>query len=334
MTITPSDARDPATESKPEQRPVLSGVHLSVVATPIGNLQDLSPRAAAVLAAADLIAAEDTRRTLKLLNHLQLKKKMISYHAHNWRSRGPVLIEKMNEGQHIALVTDAGMPAISDPGTELVDGCIKAGLTVEVIPGPCAAVTALAGSGLDSRRFVFEGFLPASGKERTARLTVLATETRTMVLYEAPHRLMQTLSDLAANNLGDRSLTLARELTKRHETYQRLTVDQAIQQLRAEAARGEYVLVLEGTDAYEQRRPAAERRMDQEQLMAAALDDLLELTREGLPLKRAVRMIADQTGLRRNALYQAALDTDRQKSGSDRQNRSERPDVASPDIRQ
>ena len=298
---------DPETETTTDSPEPVSSGFLSVVATPIGNLQDLSPRAAAVLAAADLIAAEDTRRTLKLLNHLQLKKKMVSYHAHNWRSRGPDLIRQMQEGQHIALVSDAGMPAISDPGTELVDSCVNAGLRVEVIPGPCAAVTALAGSGFDSRRFVFEGFIPTSGKERADRLSALSGEPRTMVLYEAPHRLLPTLTDLAAHDLGIRRLTLARELTKRHETYQYLTVSQAIRQLEAVAARGEYVLILEGADAFEQRRPAVERMADGEQALAEALDDLLVLTREGMPLKSAVRVMADRTGLRRNALYQAAL---------------------------
>jgi len=228
-----------------EQNQAEPGV-LYLVGTPIGNLGDLSPRAAAILASVDLVAAEDTRHTLRLLNHLGLRKHLESYHEHNRLSKTAVLTGYLQQGRSIALVSDAGMPCISDPGYELVRDCASLGIKVSAIPGPCAAIAALAGAGLLSDRFVFEGFLPVQAKPRKGRLSELKAELRTVILYEAPHRLIKTLTDLAESGLYDRQLTLARELTKRHEEYLRLTVSQALDHYTCHEPRGEYVLVFEG----------------------------------------------------------------------------------------
>ena len=280
---------------------------LYLVGTPIGNLQDLTRRAATVLAHVDLIAAEDTRRTLKLLNHLAIRKKMVSYHAHNWRSKSPQLIERLLAGETIALVTDAGMPAISDPGSELVALCISKNIAVQVIPGPCAAITGLAGSGLPSDRFAFEGFLPASGKERRNRLDELPGEKSTMVFYEAPHRLKRTLRDFTAAGLSDRRLTLARELTKKHESYIHVSVDEALTLLDTEPPRGEYVLVLEGMTEYARRCPPVISQSEKEADINLSIASVIDLVESGLSLKQACIEVAEKRGLRKNQLYQAVL---------------------------
>ncbi len=218
---------------------------LYIVATPIGNLEDLTPRAAATLGMVDFIAAEDTRVTLRLLNHLGLKKPMLSYYQHNF-SKGDHILRRLEEGENCALCSDAGMPAISDPGELLVKDALARGITVCPIPGASACVSALAVSGQDTARWVFEGFLPIPKKPRRQRLEALAQEERTIILYEAPHKLVNTLEDLAQALGSDRSITLCRELTKLHEEIQKTTLAQALDQYRETPPRGEFVLVVAG----------------------------------------------------------------------------------------
>ena len=269
---------------------------LYLVATPIGNLGDFSPRAAETLAQADFIAAEDTRVSVKLLNHFDIKKPLVSYHEHNRAAAGQAILARLLAGETCALVTDAGTPAISDPGQELVALCAENGVTVQAVPGCCAAIAALAVSGLDTRRFTFEGFLPSGKKERRAALEELTGEVRTMVFHEAPHRLRATLGDMA-EALGDRPVALCRELTKLHEETVRTTLGQAAAYYAANEPRGEYVLVVAG-------RP----RQDRPQLtLEEGAARVLRLREDGMRMKDAVRQVADDTGLSRNELYDAAL---------------------------
>ena len=221
---------------------------LYLVPTPIGNLGDISKRAAETLASVDFIAAEDTRVSVKLLNHLDVKKPLVSYHEHNQRESGPKIVERLLAGESCALVTDAGSPAISDPGEGLVRLCAEAGVPVCAIPGPCAAITALSVSGLPTGRFAFEGFLPAQKKERRQRLEALAGEERTMIFYEAPHHLRQTLADLASAFGGARKISLCRELTKLHEEIARMTLAEAVSHYAETEPRGEYVLIVAGAE--------------------------------------------------------------------------------------
>ena len=269
---------------------------LYLVATPIGNLGDFSPRAVETLAQADFIAAEDTRVSVKLLNHFDIKKPLVSYHEHNRAAAGQAILTRLLSGETCALVTDAGTPAISDPGQELVTLCAENGVTVQAIPGCCAAVAALAVSGLDTRRFTFEGFLPSGRKERRAALEELTGETRTMVFHEAPHRLRQTLADMA-ELLGDRPAALCRELTKLHEDTVRTTLAQAAAYYAANEPRGEYVLVVAGRE--KQTAPAL--------TLEEGVARVLALRDGGMKLKDAVRRVSDDTGLPRNALYDTAL---------------------------
>lgn len=269
---------------------------LYLVATPIGNLGDFSPRAVETLAQADFIAAEDTRVSVKLLNHFDIKKPLVSYHEHNRAAAGQAILTRLLSGETCALVTDAGTPAISDPGQELVTLCAENGVTVQAIPGCCAAVAALAVSGLDTRRFTFEGFLPSGRRERRAALEELTGETRTMVFHEAPHRLRQTLADMA-ELLGDRPAALCRELTKLHEDTVRTTLAQAAAYYAANEPRGEYVLVVAGRE--KQTAPAL--------TLEEGVARVLALRDGGMKLKDAVRRVADDTTLPRNALYDAAL---------------------------
>ena len=273
----------------------MSGI-LYLVGTPIGNLGDITKRAADTLAAADFIAAEDTRVSLKLLNHLGLKKSIVSYYEHNRADRRPRLRASLPAGAPRAPVTDAGMPAISDPGEDLVRLCAEAGITVCPIPGPSAVVTALAVSGLPTGRFTFEGFLSTAKKSRFEHLSELKTERRTMLFYEAPHKLLATLQDLL-DTLGDRRIAVCRELTKLHEEILRTTLSGALAHFSATPPRGEFVLVIEGAEILEAPK--------------ATLEDALEITAglraEGLSLKDAVRQAADQTGIAKNVLYGAAL---------------------------
>lgn len=292
---------------------------LYLVGTPIGNLGDLTPRAADVLSAVSLVAAEDTRRTLRLLNHLGLRKHLESYHEHNWQSKGAVLLAQLQAGRSIALVSDAGMPCISDPGSDLVRLCVEQAIPVIVIPGPCAAIAALAGSGLLTDRFVFEGFIPASGKSRKERLALIATELRTIVLYEAPHRLKRTLADLAAQGLAGRQLILARELTKRHEEFLRITLAEAIAKYDQLEPRGEYVLVLEGLEAFHKRSPMAESAEGAGTASPdrSAEDLLRSLLDQGFSIKDAVRECQAKTGRKKNDIYQLALSIQQQPDSPD-----------------
>ncbi len=270
---------------------------LYLVPTPIGNLGDISRRCVETLAAADFIAAEDTRVSLKLLNHLELKKPLVSYHEHNKRESGPRIVERLLAGETCALVTDAGCPAISDPGEDLVRLCAQAEIPVCAIPGPCAAITALSVSALATGRFAFEGFLPAQKKERRARLERLKTEDRTMIFYEAPHRLRDTLDELLTAFGLDRAVSLCRELTKLHEEVLRLTLAGAVEYYEANEPRGEYVLVVDGAP-----QQAEAVSLEQAVTLAQALVD------SGLRTKDAVKQVAEETGIAKNALYAAVVD--------------------------
>jgi len=219
---------------------------LYLVGTPIGNLSDLSPRAIEVLNSVDAIACEDTRRTGLLLSKFDIKKKLISYHEHNRTQKSPVLISMLEAGQNLALVSDAGMPCISDPGEELVRECAQKNLDIQVVPGPVAAISALALSGLDSKRFFFEGFLPSDGKDRKKRLQELTLHRHTFILYEAPHRILRTLEDLTSLGLGARDTAICRELTKKYEEVLRMTVSEAVEYFQKTTPRGEFVLVVAG----------------------------------------------------------------------------------------
>ena len=274
----------------------MSGV-LYLVPTPIGNLGDLSRRVCETLAEADFIAAEDTRVTVKLLNHLELKKPMVTYHRHNCAVSGPAILDRLLAGETCALVTDAGTPAISDPGEDLVALCAAAGVEVAAIPGPCALVTALSVSGLPTGRFTFEGFLPMNKKNRRAQLDQLRGEVRTMLFYEAPHKLAATLEDLAQVFGPDRRVALCRELTKLHEEVRRTTLGDAAQWYAANAPKGEFVLVVEG----------APQRDAPEADPAAALARVTELRDQGLSLKAAARQAAEEFGVSKNQLYSLAL---------------------------
>ena len=268
---------------------------LYLVATPIGNLGDFSPRAVETLSAVDFIAAEDKRVSLKLLNHFGIKKPMVSYHEHNRAAAGEEILQRLLNGESCALVTDAGTPAISDPGEDLVKLCAANGVAVYAIPGCCAAVNALAVSGLPTGRFTFEGFLPAGKSERLQALGELSGEGRTMIFHEAPHRLRATLSDMA-QVLGDRPIALCREITKLHEETLRTTLRGAVAHYETTEPRGEYVLVVGG-------RSAEKTEMTLEEGVAL----VLQRKNGGMKLKDAVRSVADDTGLPRNALYDAAL---------------------------
>ena len=269
---------------------------LYLVATPIGNLGDLSPRAVETLRTADFIAAEDTRVSLRLLNHFDIRKPLVSYHEHNRAAAGPAIAERLLAGESCALVTDAGTPAISDPGEDLVRLCGQQDITVQAIPGCCAAVCALAVSGLPTGRFCFEGFLSANKKERRARLEELRGEERTMVFHEAPHKLRPTLADML-EVLGDRPVALCRELTKLHEETVRTTLSQAVALYQEKEPRGEYVLVVAG----------AQRAAGPAVTLEQGVRQVLRLRQEGVRMRDAVRRTAEETGLSRNDLYNAAL---------------------------
>ena len=270
---------------------------LYLVPTPIGNLGDISQRCRETLESADFIAAEDTRVTLKLMNHLGIKKPLISYFEHNKASKGGVILERILAGEVCALVSDAGSPAISDPGEDLVKLCHEAGVTVCAIPGPCAVITALSISGQSTGRFCFEGFLSTAKKSRREHLDSLRKERRTMIFYEAPHKLLATLQDMADTFGADRSISLCRELTKLHEEVVRTTLGQAIQKYTDTPPKGEFVLVLAG--APEEAEPAAspdDAAARVEALMAA-----------GLSRKDAIRQTAQELKLPKNVVYDAAL---------------------------
>lgn len=274
----------------------MSGV-LYIVATPIGNLEDLTPRAARTFAEADFIAAEDTRVTLKLLNHLGLKKPMVSYYEHNLKERGEQILARIEAGESCALCSDAGMPAISDPGEVIVTDALARGIRVVPVPAASAAVTALAVSGQPTGRFVFEGFLPVNRRSRLERLEELKGEQRTMIFYEAPHKLPATLADLTEAFGPDRPVSLCRELTKLHEEIRRTTLGEAVTWYEANPPKGEFVLVVEGGA------PAAENVPTLE----TGLLRVEELRASGASLRDAARQAAAELGLPRKALYDLAL---------------------------
>ena len=274
----------------------MSGL-LYLVPTPIGNLSDISPRCRQTLAEADFIAAEDTRVSLRLLNHLDIKKPLVSYYEHNKEQSGPKILARILEGETCALVSDAGSPAISDPGEDLVRLCAEAGVTVCAIPGPCAAITALSISALPTGRFTFEGFLSTNKKSRKAHLQDLVGEERTMIFYEAPHKLKDTLKDLANTFGEDRKISLCRELTKLHEEVLRMTLKDACAYYMIQDPRGEYVLIVEGA-------PKAE---EEGITMESALNMIRSRMDQGLSRKDAVKEVAKLTGLPKNTLYDATL---------------------------
>ena len=272
---------------------------LYVVGTPIGNLEDWSVRAVRTLQQVDFIAAEDTRVTLKLLNHFEIKKPMVSYHEHNARQKGPEIVRQLLDGQNGAIETDAGMPCSSDPGEDLVRLCAEAGVPVQVIPGPTAAMSALALSGLSTGKFAFEGFLPAQHKERLAALEEVRRERRTLIFYEAPHKLSACLEDMA-QVLGERKVSLCRELTKIHEEVRRTTLPEAAAYYRENAPRGEFVLVVEGCPEEEAQPEVIS--------FAEAVELVRRLAAGGAALSQAAKDVAHQTGYKKNDLYKSALE--------------------------
>jgi 16S rRNA (cytidine1402-2'-O)-methyltransferase len=269
---------------------------LYIVGTPIGNLEDITFRAVRILQNVDLIAAEDTRHTGKLLQHLQVRTPQISYHEHNRSSRIPELLEHLHSGKAIALVSDAGMPGISDPGYELVKACVEAGISVVPIPGASAAITALSAAGLPTDKFVFEGFLPAKGQQRREYLEVLETESRTLIFYESPHRLRETLQDLAQVWGSDRQIVLARELTKLYEEFWRGTIGDAIAHYQQREPQGEYTILVAG-------KPPSQTLLTEEQLKA----ELQQLISQGISRSQASRQLTKYTSLNRRQVYQIAL---------------------------
>ncbi len=271
---------------------------LYVVGTPIGNLEDMSVRAVRTLQEVDFIAAEDTRVTLKLLNHFDIKKPMVSYHDHNIREKGEQIIQRLLSGENGAIVTDAGMPCISDPGEDLVRLCAENDIITRVIPGPSAAISALALSGLNTSKFVFEGFLTTNKAGRMENLEALKNEPRTLIFYEAPHKLKDTLSHLR-KVLGNRKISLCRELTKIHEEIDRTDLDGAIAEYEERTPKGEYVLIVEG---------APEEAGEVTFTMEQAIDMVLALSAKGTPLSSAAKDVAKQTGFKKGDLYKGALE--------------------------
>ena len=278
---------------------------LYLVATPIGNLGDLSPRAREVLSSVDFIAAEDTRVTQKLLTACGLPRKpMISYYEHNRRARGEEVLAKLLAGETCALVTDAGTPAVSDPGEDLVALCAEQGVPVVPVPGCCAAVCALAASGLPTGRWCFEGFLSVNKKARREHLDALQGEKRTMIFYEAPHKLCATLRDLAESFGGERRISLSRELTKLHEETLRMTLAEAAAYFGQTPPRGEFVLIVEGAP------DEPETEQDEQARLAAAAAAVRRRVADGQTQKDAVKAVSAETGVKKNALYRYVLEED------------------------
>lgn len=274
---------------------------LYLVATPIGNLEDMTYRAVRVLSEVDVIAAEDTRNSIKLLNHFEIKTPMTSYHEYNKYDKAKVLVEKMQQGQSVAVITDAGTPGISDPGEELVRQALAAELVVTPVPGACACISALISSGLSTRRFAFEAFLPYDKKDRTRVLEEMKRETRTMVMYEAPHKLKKTLAELM-EALGDRHITLAREITKKHETIEPMMLSQAIARYEGEDPRGEFVIVIEGLDVkkLEEEKKSSFEAMSVEEHVQTYVD-------QGMSKKDAIKQAAVDRGVPKRDVYNAVM---------------------------
>ena len=274
---------------------------LYLCATPIGNLEDMTFRCVRILKEVDLIAAEDTRNSIKLLNHFDIHTPMTSYHEYNKIAKAHTLIEHLENGEDIALITDAGTPGISDPGEELVAMCQEAGITVTAVPGAAACITALTISGLSTRRFAFEAFLPTDKKERQAVLNELTEETRTMIIYETPHRLVRTLELLLAT-LGDRRIRICRELTKKHETVFATTISAAVEYYKEQEPKGECVLVIEGKSRQEQ--IEEERQKWEEMSIQEHMDYYMD---QGIQKKEAMKMVAKDRGVGKRDIYQALL---------------------------
>ncbi len=274
---------------------------LYLCATPIGNLGDMTPRVVETLREVDLIAAEDTRNSIKLLNHFAIKTSMTSYHEYNKVEKADYLVAQMQQGKNVALVTDAGTPGISDPGEVLVAKCHEAGITVTSLPGAAACITALTLSGLSTRRFCFEAFLPADKKEKAAILEELKAESRTIILYEAPHRLNRTLEELV-KTLGDRRLTLCRELTKKFETVLPTTIKEAISLYEREEPRGEYVLVIEGKSL------SQKREEERESWLGMSIEEhMTYYTKTGMDEKSAMKQVAKDRRVPKREIYQHLL---------------------------
>ena len=275
---------------------------LYLCATPIGNLGDISLRVLDTLREVDLIAAEDTRNSIKLLNHFKINKPLTSYHEYNKYDKARELADKLHKGENVALVTDAGTPAISDPGEVLVRLCREEGITVTSLPGPCAVITALSASGISARRFCFEGFLPSDKRERQRIISELNDETRTIILYEAPHHLLKTLKELY-ESLGERELVLCRELTKKHEEYKRLLLSEAIGFYETEQARGEFVLVIEGRDPLELKK---EREASFQDL--SVKEHVKHYEAMGYDRKESMKLAAKDRGESKRDIYNSLLD--------------------------
>jgi len=275
---------------------------LYICPTPIGNLEDITIRVLNTLKSVDLIAAEDTRHTLRLLNHFEIQKPLTSYHEHNTRTKGKSLINKLLEGENIALVSDAGMPGISDPGADIIKLCIEEEIPFVVLPGPTATILALVGSGIDTNKFTFEGFLDRDKKGRRQRLEAIKKEDRTLIFYEAPHRITTTLEDIF-NILGNRQGVIARELTKRYEEFIRGSISELIDHLKLNPPKGEIVLICEGVNLEEE---ALEKQNKLEEI--SIKDHILILMEEGLDKKVAIKEVAKLRNISKRDVYKEALD--------------------------
>lgn len=275
---------------------------LFLCATPIGNLEDMPVRAVRIMKEADLIAAEDTRNSIKLINHFEIDTPMTSYHEYNKVDKAKVLVDKMLAGQTVALITDAGTPGISDPGEELVRQAVQAGINVTSVPGPAACINALIISGLPTRRFVFEAFLPSDKKERAAVLEELSHETRTMIIYEAPHRLCRTLAELAEVLGGDRQIAVCKELTKRHETVYRSDIKGVVDYYNANEPRGEYVLVIAGLN----REDIIRDKQDAWKEMPLE-EHLKHYESQGIERREAIKLVAKDRGVPKREIYNMTL---------------------------
>ena len=270
--------------------------------TPIGNLEDIIIRTLNILKEVDLIAAEDTRHSIRLLNHFEIKKPLTSYHEHNKRDKGPLLINKMLKGENIALITDAGMPAISDPGEDLVRLCIEKDIELVALPGPTAFVLALVVSGFSTRKFIFEGFLNQSKKSRREELEKFKLETRTIILYESPHRLKDLLKDIS-KILGNRNLSVSRELTKKYEEVFRGSVDLCIEKFNEEDPRGEFIIVIEGVSE-----DIIENEQEELWINLSVKEHLMKYINEGMTKKEAIKKVTKERKVKKNEIYQEAID--------------------------
>jgi len=292
-------------EIRTEKNAVAAGT-LYLVATPIGNLADISERAIKTLSEVDFVAAEDTRNSMKLLSCFGIRKPMISYFEHNKKTRGEEIVARISSGESCALVTDAGMPGISDPGEDIVRLCVERGIPVTLVPGACAAVTALVLSGLPTGKFVFEGFLPQKSGERDRRIAELASEIRTIILYEAPHRLKNTLKALEKSFGGDRKLSLCRELTKLNEEIFRTTLSDAVEYYENNDPRGEYVLIIAGADG---------QKDEQSPTLSDPIAEVNALIASGISKNEAIKQVAKRLGVPKNIVYQQFLSSTEDENG-------------------